>query len=252
MLSGQGIVGKLVELLLSKIAGKKLDLLLDDRRRVCRTFAEFYFCLARLEDISTLLLTPLRDAVSSHDPSPFVIKLATVAPSLDALSQQFLDVGERLEWVVKLYDETLSRALHHLYYHKFSLLMLLSHSVELKIYPGGETTKLTYLCPSPGLLSIDMDKYYEWVKENSDRDYVEPSEIDWPIRLLETIGYNDAFARTNFHLNDHSELERFATVLETHSLILSQAKEKLRLFLVANFKIDEVFATASHFQKSGP
>lgn len=252
MLSGQGIVGKLVELLLSKIAGKKLDLLLDDRRRVCRTFAEFYFCLARLEDISTSLLTPLRDAVSSRDPSPFVREFATVAPSLDALSQRFLDVGEQLEWVVELYDETLSRALSHLYYHKFSLLVLLSHSIELKRAAGGGTTELTYLCPSSDLLSIDMDKYYEWVKENSDRDYVEPSEIDWPVRLLETIGYDDAFTRTNLCLNDHSELKKFAIVLETHSRILSQAKEKLRLFLVTNFKIDEVFAVASHLQKNGP
>jgi hypothetical protein len=59
MLTGQGLIGKLIYFLATKLIGRTIDIKLDDKKRSCRAFVELYYCVDRLEDITNHFLVEL-------------------------------------------------------------------------------------------------------------------------------------------------------------------------------------------------
>lgn len=94
MLTGQGLIGKLVLLVAEKLIGHKLALALDEKKRTCRAFVELYHCLDRLEEINTQFITTFTDGINRG--GLLIGDLQIILPAVDGVSQRFLDVQGEL------------------------------------------------------------------------------------------------------------------------------------------------------------
>ena len=240
MLTGQGLIGKLVYFLATKLLGRQIDLSLDDKKRACRAFVELYYCIDKLEDITSHFLTELGEVKKSTECWKLVNQFAIHGRSIDALSQRFFDIGAELNRAVELYDPDLAEAVNQLYLFKFSFLSFVSNSIELVEKDGERNRLLKYVEPSSRVLSIDMESYYDWVKANRGKKITEPNRVDWPANMLAFSLFGEDFPEVVIEVADIDAIGRFRKVLANHGATLTSAREKLREFIVANFNIEDV------------
>lgn len=239
MLTGQGLIGKLIEVVATKLVGRKIELSLDDRRRVCRAFTELYFCVERLEEITTLFLTEID--LATLDGNAFVIasEFYNQSHSIESVSQRFFEIGSELEWAIELYDPALAETVDQLYRFKYSFLFFISNSVEIREKDGVRNKAISYKEPSTRILRIDMDSYYDWVQQNRYKK-IDRETVEWPVRMLRFSEFEEEFPDVVFDIEDIEAAKHFLEVLKAHAVVLSEAREKLRKFLIANFKIEEI------------
>lgn len=240
MLTGQGLIGKFVDLLATKLIGKKIDLALDDRKRACRAFVELYYCVERLEDISDHFLEELKDIRESGNGWMVVNSLALHGSSISSLSQRFLDIGAELDRVVELYDPDLARAIGQLYGFKYSFLLFIADSIHIEEKEGQRNRLLKYREPSPKVLSIDMESYYQWVKETGDKKITDSERLEWPANMLAWSAFKEGFEEVVIEVADVEAVGKFRKVLVDHGAVLTSAREKLRKLIIENFNLDEV------------
>jgi hypothetical protein len=246
MLTGIGLIGKLVEFLATKLIGRKIDLALDDRKRACRAFTELYYCVDRLEEITSKFLTEIDLCLDAADDSSADGKAYWVinefhnrSYSLEAVSRRFSEIGSEVGWAVEIFDPTLAEAVDQLYCFKYSFLYFISDSIEIKDQDGKNFQLLAYKEPSPKILKIDMDSYYDWVKQNQGKK-IDRSAAEWPINFLRFSEFEEGFTDAVFGIEDIEAARQFRDVIKTHAGVLSEARKKLREFLTTNFNLEEV------------
>jgi hypothetical protein len=246
MFTGQGLIGKLVELLATKLIGRKVDLALDDRRRACRAFTELYYCVERLEEITSifldevdLIIEGMADVPAEGSAYYVINEFYNQSHSIEAVSTRFMDIKSELGWAVEIYDPTLAAALDQLLAFKHSLLYFISKSVEIKEKDGKPLQLLAYKEPSPKILKLDMDSYYEWIKQNRGKK-IDSRAVEWPINLLQFLEYEEGFRDVIFDADDAEAAKHFRDVIKAHADVLSEARTRLREFLITTFKLEEV------------
>lgn len=240
MLTGQGLIGKLVYFLASKLIGKQLDLALNDKKRACRAFVELYYCVERLEDITGHFIEALDEVQHSEDTWILVNQFALHGPSLDAVSRRFIDIGTELNRAVQLYNEDLADAVDQLYRFKYSFLLFMADSLEIMDKDGERNRLLKYIEPSPRVLHIDMEGYYQWIKESRDKHLTDQVTLDWPQNMLTYSAFGEHFRENIIEIADVEAVKHFLRVLKDHGAVLTVAREKLRKFIVENFSIEDV------------
>ena len=100
MLSGQGLIGKLVLLIAEKLISKQVALALDEKKRACRAFVELYHCLDRLEELNARFVKTL--TYGTEYGRILIGDLQILLPSVDAVSQRFLDIGNELYYALDI------------------------------------------------------------------------------------------------------------------------------------------------------
>jgi hypothetical protein len=163
-----------------------------------------------------------------------------VSPSLDALSQRFYDEGEELYWALTIFDPALAKAVNDLVMSKFSFLHFIEKSISVgDQWPAKPGQPITFLEPSPEVLSLDVEAYHTWLRENDEKPFEERSSLNWPTDALQ--GRLDSlFKERKIALMDAGGWRDLLRILVVHLEHLSRARELLRTFLATNFKIDEV------------
>lgn len=258
MLTGQGLIGKLVEFLATKLLGRKIDLALDDRKRACRAFTEFYYCIDRLEEITSTFLNEIDIALKgTNDPTVggsaywVINEFHNQSGAIETVSRRFLAIGSELGWAVEIFDPTLATAVDQLYRFKYSFLYFISNSIEIKDKDGKKFQLLEYKEPSPKMLKIDMDSYYDWVKQN-EGEKIDRDAVEWPINFLWFSEFEEGFTDVVFGVDDLEAARQFRDVIKTHAEALSEARKKLREFLIANFKLEEVLYVSKGMPREWP
>lgn len=246
MLTGIGLIGKLVEFLATKLIGRKIDLALDDRKRACRAFTELYYCIDRLEEITSHFLNEIDlylngEAGSGVEGNAYWIinEFHNQSYAIESVSRRFLEIKAELGWAVEIFDPILAAAVDQLYRFKYSFLYFISNSIETKDKDGKKFQLLEYKKPSSKILTIDMDSYYDWVKQNQGKE-VDRDAVEWPINFLWFSEFEEGFTDVGFGVEDIEAAKQFREVIKSHAHALSEARERLREFLIANFKLDEV------------
>lgn len=248
MLTGLGLIGKLVELLATKLIGRKIDLTLDDRRRACRAFTELYYCVDRLEEITSIFLNEL-DVLQGGSAYDIINEYHNQSYSIESVSRRFLELKAELGWTLDIFDPTLAAAVEQLYRFKYSFLYFISNSIELKAQDGKGLQLLAYKDPSSKILKIDMESYYEWVKQHQGKK-IDRDAVEWPVNLLWFSEFEEGFTDVVFGVDDLEAAMHFRDVVRTHSEVLADARERLREFLIANFKLEEVLYVSKGLPRS--
>lgn len=251
MLTGQGLIGKLIELLATTLLKRQIDITLDDRKHACRSLVELYFCLDGLERATHLVIEELRPRNDSLEGWVVVNAFALHGQTLDSLSQRFFDIGPELHRALKIIDPVLADALHQLYAFKYSLLSFLSTSVEFKNFDGERNRLLVYKQPDDRILTIDMDAYYEWLAMNPLNSISWEQNLEWPRNLLARFEYEEAFHTVEVDTANSTALLEFRDLLVKHSAALTAARAALRELISKNFKLEEVLYVSRDIPEQG-
>jgi hypothetical protein len=249
MITGQGLIGKLVYFLATKLLGRQIDISLDDRKRACRAFTELYFCIEYLEELSDRILASLNEAIKTNDILYLISELHMVRKAIDSLSWRFLELGFELNWALEIFDPVLAHAVNQLYRFKFSFLHFISDSIEIKDKGGKSNNIIKYMKASKRILSIDMESYYAWIQESKDKKISDPDKLDWPIRMLEYSVFSEDFVETEIEVEDEKALTALHNIIKEHNSNLTDAREKLREFLIKNFKVEEILFVSKDMQE---
>ncbi|HEY9116550.1 MAG TPA: hypothetical protein VIN11_01925 [Roseivirga sp.] len=250
MLTGQGLIGKLVYFLATKLIEKKLDLALDDKKRACRAFVELYYCTDKLEDITNEFLKELKRSKNELQGGGLPNLFALHGRSLDALSSRFLEIGAELHRAVELYDETLADTVDQLFRFKYSFLYFAANSIEILPKEGERNRLLKFPVPSARVLDIDMESYYQWVKTHKDADFSEIYLTEWPANVLAYSIFGGDFPEVTIEISDPEAVAQFSSILEEHGKVLSQARQQLREFVKDNFSIEDVLYVSKSLKPS--
>lgn len=243
MLMGTGLLSKFVELVASKLIGKRLDLAMDEKRRACHTLVELYSILLGFSSITSNLVSELEE--SDFD-SVIPISLIYVnQKSIQAQTTRFFDLRDDLWLTLQVVDPVLAAMFEQIHAFKGSVFYALSESISI---PEEEprNQSILYRNPSKRLLEIDMNAYYQTLGAFRDDFWEAPSM--WPDDVLTSPEYSAAFTSVRFATDDKQQLIAFAHDLSVQLESLNSAIEQLRVLIKDNFTLDEVLAGSKRVQ----
>jgi hypothetical protein len=177
-----GFLGKLVELVLTKIVGKQVDLSLDERKRAARTFLRLYEALTELEDVAFSVAAEIERVLTGRRPYLYRNSFIGVAQRGDAASGAFLDLVSDLQHVIQIYDRPLANILETMLEVKGAMLLSAATRMRFEILSNRDGFVLHYSAPSDQLMASDLQTTYSAAQDTYgarqvDRNYQWPANV---------------------------------------------------------------------------
>jgi hypothetical protein len=242
MVTWSGFIAKVVELLISKVVGKKIDLALDDRKKAARTFLRLHHLLNELEAITREIRSNI-DNPNRDYPRMRGAWIHEIDERVANLSNDFFRLSDDLDMVLSFFDPVLQKALANLAYSKFSLLVCASHGWHSAAVDLPKSIEVTYTYPDERLMSIDLEFHYQWLLQNKEPKL---DSLDWPQSVLIGIEQDEMIREDSIPCDPgESRLIRIAElrrVLDIHLTLLTEANAALRAFIGKTFRIEDVLA----------
>jgi hypothetical protein len=245
LLTGQGLIGKLALFIAEKLISHKLAISLDEKKRACRAFVEFYHCLDRLEEVNSRVVGVLNFGVEHG--GILIGDLELLMPAVNAVSQRFLETRGELHYAIELIDPALANAVTQIYEAKGSFLLMLSDSAGYKD-GARDTASIKYFAPDPRILEIDMASYAKWVGHFSATTAYNKNDLEWPQSLLWNGEFEEGFHPAELLLTDRTSLGQLRTILVDHGTVLSLAREKIREFISSKFSAEDILYVSKGMQ----
>ena len=245
MVGWTSIIGKTISFVLEKIAGKKPNLCLDDRRKAARQLYGLYFAICDLEVLCKELIVELREMTESADPSVSAEWLSNISIAVDETSERFLEATQGLIDVLTIFDPVLAQAVSGLEAHKFSSLLIAANGFEPQLENGAQAVK--YTSPGPREDELDLAKTYQWYADHTPLDHSAP--IEWPNDVLMNFVDESDLKVARLNLSEPESMSRLAELIEKHIESLTAARVKLAGFLSQNFKIEDLLAVQEPITK---
>jgi hypothetical protein len=240
MLIWQGVIGKMVGFMSTKLAGKWVDLKLDEKKRAARTFVKLYFAMEQLEEITTNIVKVLGEAEKGTQIDIHGGSLLYLSKEVDANTVMFLDSVADLGKVIELYDPVLAAELVQLSTYKASFLIHASETFRVESDPVDDDISITYAKPAVKFLVIDFDKIYEWLRRR-DHLYDVTDVFEWPENFVVRYCIEEGDLETRVvRINDIPGIIKFRGMLEEHSTALSEGRERLRSLIGNHFKPEDI------------
>lgn len=246
LLTGQGLIGKLVLFVAEKLIGHEIALALDEKKRTCRAFVELYHCLDRLEELNSRFIPLMTDGIEQG--GILVGDLLLILPAVDGVSQRFLDVRGELHHALTVLDPTLAESVGQLYAAKGSFLFMVAKALRYE-EPAHRNQVVEYMEPDGKILELDMDAYYEWVRSSPKTSNYEVAKLEWPQNLLWYDETEAAFHPASLVLTDPGSLERFRKVLTDHGRVLSEARVRIREFVASKFTVEDILYVSTNMRR---
>lgn len=242
MVTWSGFIAKMVELLVAKIAGKKIDLALDDRKRAARTFLRLHHLLNELETITREIYSNI-DNPDRDFPRMRGAWAYDVDRRVSDLSNDFFRLSDELEFALSIFDPILEQALSNLQYSKFSLLVCAAHGWRSAGKDLAASTEATFTYPNETLMSIDFESHYQWLLRNKEPKL---DSLDWPQSVL--IGIEgvemiceDAIPKESGEAR-LMQITKLRRILDSHLTRMMDANAALKSFIGKSFRIEDVLA----------
>ncbi|QFQ77029.1 hypothetical protein [Vibrio harveyi] len=239
MITADGIIGKLVTLIVTKTIGKMVDLPFDKRKKACRSLTKLYYCVQTLDEVTDEFFETFNDFESNGVEAAVVHALNNNMHKLEQASNMFIELGSELRGGLEIIDPALANCCNALYVSKVDFLSYLSKSVEWD--RSGETPVLNVLLLKESLLNVDLESLYnktEIALNKGDNYYWVTSVFD---------EFDAQFEEIEISFSSEDSAHRLMAYVEQQSLLLKQARDSLRLLLKDNFSIEEVlYQSDSH------
>ena len=243
MFPWSALIGKLIELLLSKVVGKHVDLALDERKRAAKAFLRFYEAVVQVEILAQAFLTHAQPFLAGEQPRLYQAVFTTLSTDADHESTEFLASLRQLHPVLDLYDSDLATLLLGIGVIKGRLIT--SSFADAMQFGFNSTTKsvfaLRYTAPSKRLISIDLAATLETALSTAKTLAAEglPRSIGWRRDLLLEVVTSNSEAGV-IEANDRNELKRLYELVEVSLPMLAMAKDGLRKFIQDRFSFEDL------------
>lgn len=242
MISWIGVLGKMVGFMATKLAGKKVDLLIDDRRKAARSFMKLYQSMVNLLDISNHLINELAPIKENERGLIQRYHLYFVSRAIDANSWIFLDSVRGLGAAIEMYDPVLAAELVQLSDYKASFLLTASKSFRvIEDLDGLEPEFIVLTSPAKRFFEMDLETFYEHLSTRKGQLYDPSKKLEWPENFLMGFCIDDGDTRTQvITLNDRPGILQMLATLEEHTAVLASGTEHLREFITKHYKPEEI------------
>ncbi|MGO9211163.1 MAG: hypothetical protein ACLPXM_15265 [Terriglobales bacterium] len=239
LLGWGGLIGRMISFTLEKLAGKKIDLAMDDRRKAARMFLRLYHAVSDLEVLSNEIIVELQAMSAEDNPTVSGEWLRDISIAIDETSERFLEATQKLREILEIFDPVLAITVSGLEAHKFSFLIIAANGFEPITEEQG-ITAITYTRPSDQLAAFDLMDDYNWFAKRYPLDYTKP--IEWPSGVTLSFLQESDIEEDHFKLNDPDSMLRLAGLLGHHSQALTAARLSLASFLRERFTLEDLLA----------
>lgn len=239
MITVEGIIGKIVTLIVSKTVGKLVDLPFDKRKKACRSLTKLYYCVQTLDDVTEEFYQTLEDFDDCGDAKAMVNALNNNGYKVEQASNMFIELGQELRGGLEIIDPVLANCCDALYVSKFDFLSFMSNSIEWD--RSDEVATIKVKTPSDEMLNVDLDKKYDETK----MAFAKGDTTYWPSSVLDD--FYEEVSTVTISFDDMKSAQRLKLHIDKHRALLRSAKDSLRELLKDNFSIEEVlFQNDSH------
>lgn len=226
MLTWMGFVGKLIELILNKVVGKKLDLTLDEKKKAAKAFFRFHEAVVELEIILDHFLSYIESFVQGRNSNIHRVHLDSATRNLESASSEFLSSLKELGKVLYFFDRNLAALFAYINYSKRGVLRniylffaesseqeieneyhrryLFEDSRELSELRSNHTAKfkaievnkylraIEYTIPTDTLMNIDLNEQLDQISRQANESHFNPlNDPSDPRNVFSLFGYDD-------------------------------------------------------------
>jgi len=229
----------MISFVVEKLAGKKIELLLDERRKAARQFLRLYHALADLEVLTKELIVELHAMIKEDNPEVSREWLSNVTIAVDETSQRFLEASLGLRDVLEVFDPILAATVSELEAHKFSFLIIASHGFE-PLHPENDNHGVKYTYGGARLQEIDLNEQYRWYEANY--PMASTKSLEWPGWVIHGFVEEGDIKEDRLVLREPESMQRLAALLEQHVTVLSDARAGLANLLRDRFNLEDLLA----------
>jgi hypothetical protein len=247
MITGAGFIGKLIEFLVIKLLGKRVDLAIDERKRACRAFLNLYESLSKLELIIGTIVSKLEPVAQNNRERLYSRWLDALSPQIDSTSIDLLRSIDSLGPIVSLFDPDLAAFFSRLVEGKKGIFFYVSSASSVREFrfeikwressPPAKSKSLEairYTTLSKEVTLGDLEGTYAGIKKLAGIP-----KVEWPRDVLSTL-IQDRLVDDYLTPTDQTKIKELYDALRTHLDVLAQAREKLGEFIKIRFSIEDL------------
>lgn len=233
MITGEGLLGKIIIAIVGKAASKLAGLTVGNRRPVAKALTKLYFATVQLDEITDHFLEICERFSKGQNPSQALhIAIKSQAQTIDAASNTFSELSDELYDALEILDPILANTLSFLKTGKENFLWFLS--ITFDVSSEGSELKARIGIPNARILSVDFQDVYNTCagKHESGEKYY------WPEGVFD---YFNDFEILDITFVEPEAAAELISMLFHQNELLKQARESLRILLRDNLTLEEVF-----------
>jgi hypothetical protein len=234
MITGEGLVAKVVTFIVEKSFGKLASLVSDKKRKACRALTKLYYCMQALDDATERMLQTFTSFRQSGDgPAKALVQaFNNNSHIIEQATNMFIDLSWELQPGLEIIDPALASCCGVLYAGKMDFLTYMSTGVRWVENAG--KCRITLKRPRGLMEAADMESMYV----SSAKALADGEKWYWPRSSLDNFhdDFQDVYVE---YENDQVGRELHQMILE-QNLQLKRAKEQLRKLIISNFSIEQV------------
>ena len=252
-----GFIAKVVEFIATKIIGKQVDLLADDKRKACKIFFRLYEHLSILESISEDVLVILRPVAKEGKTLVYYHFWKGMSEKVAHSSNEFLDIIKELGLILRLYDSSLGLLLGRISHFKFMVRFMVSDAFnpeymkfKIKYNEAGCIDDVSWSQPIGDISLKEFDEKYKDIQEYRSNNktgfnFIELTneEQKWPNDALIIILRNQ-FQEESLRPIDVQQIQVLYDMVSEHIVSLKAARESLGNLIKSQFKIEDLLAVS--------
>lgn len=247
MLLWVGFIGKLVELMLTKIIGKRIDLRLDQRKQAAKAFLDLHDALVALGDAADEFVRVVGPVVAGTQPRLYRGAVDAIASRADTASGSLLRSLDNLHSIIEIYDPTLGDLLRGVASVKRGLALTRAGSrMKFELLPNPESVfSIVYSAPTEQLMATSLEEGYRAAHEVRTRiDRGGTLMRDWPEDLLLSFVSAD-LVEGRLRDDDVAHIRRLHEMVSKYSPFLAKAREQLDALIRQSFSIEDLLYVRS-------
>ena len=243
MLTWVGFVARLLDFVLTKIVGRKVDFALDERKRAARAFLDLCDAVDEIVALTEIFLARLQPIVDGEKSRIFSAWLAPIAGELDHASNAFVQALSDLQRVIAIYDPQLSGMLSNIRESKAEILAGISLSgifatgMRFQITEGKRLKAIEYTMPTEEAMGADFEGMYRAFEELLESRRRTPAE--WPVDSL-TSFVRDRMIVGSVTPTSVDEIRALHRVISEYLPLLVSTSDRLGQFIRERFTIEDL------------
>ncbi len=257
MITWAGFIGKLIEFVLTKLIGMKIDLTLNQKKRTCKAFLDFYHATYRLERITGQFVKKLELVTNEKRDRLYSSWFDGMSKEIESASIDFLKSVEKVRRVINIFDPDLDLLADRVVGLKGNLIAAASIALsdldirfELiwnrkrnSVFSQQDITSLAsieYTRPHESLMKADLEDLFLKIKKaRKDESYRLANALGMPNDLLFAL-IHDNIVSDKLKPDDILKINQLHDVLAEHLQVLVKARELIRKFIETRFSIEDL------------
>lgn len=254
MITWAGAIGKLIEFIITKLLGKKLDFALDEKKRACKVFLDFYDAVCRLEQITNQVVKNLELVMYEKRDRLHGYWFSGMSEEIEGATKEFLDSVKRVRRVISIYAPELDLLANRIWGFKRGIIAAASTELspsDMKFQliwkrRNSSLDLIEYTMPHEDLMKVDLEELFIRIRRaKTDDSYRLAHALGMPNDLLFAL-VHDNIISDKLKPDDISKIYQFHNILKQHLEVLVHARKLIGEFIKARFSIEDLLYADSN------